>query len=97
MDSAGHVMLTAIAGRTVVRPDDEAASPATDAITLRRCSTPTRAIPPRGRQVDVAAEPANRLGESGCSTGNSLTFGAVDVSWTPPLRNVSFTDNKSSC
>ena len=25
MDSAGHVMLAAIAGRTVVRPDDEAA------------------------------------------------------------------------
>ena len=27
---------------------------------------------------------------------SAQTFGAVDVSWTPPLRNVSSTDNKSS-
>jgi hypothetical protein len=47
--------------------------------------------------MDVAAEPANPLGDSGSSIDNSLTFGAVDVSWTPPLRNVSHTDNKSSC
>jgi len=55
------------------------------------------AIPPRGRQVDVAAEPANPLGDSGCSIANSLTFGAVGVSWTPPLRNVSLTDNETTC
>jgi hypothetical protein len=50
-----------------------------------------------GRQVDVAAEPASPLGESGCSIVSSLTFGAVDVSWTPPFRNASFADNKRSC
>jgi hypothetical protein len=61
------------------------------------CLMRTRAIPPRGRQVDAAAEPANPLGDNGCSTGNSLTFGAVDVSWTPPLRNAFFADNESSC
>jgi hypothetical protein len=57
----------------------------------------TRAIPPRGRQVDAAAEPASPLGDSRCSVVNQLTFGAVDVSWTSPLRNVSFTDNQSCC
>ena len=46
--------------------------------------------------MDVAAEPANPLGESGCGIGNSLTFGAVDVSWTPPLRNVTLSDNETT-
>jgi hypothetical protein len=45
--------------------------------------------------VDVAAEAASPLVESGWSIGGSLTFEAVDVSWTPPLRNVFLGDNES--
>jgi integrase len=41
--------------------------------------------------------PKSPLGESGCSIGSSLTFEAVDVSWTPPLRNVFLGDNESCC
>jgi hypothetical protein len=48
-------------------------------------------------QVDVAAEPATALDESGCSISSSLTFGVADVSWTPPLRNVFFSDNETTC
>ena|SRR5713101_7442971 len=72
-------------------------SRATAATTPSRYSMPRRANAPRGRRVDVAAKPASPLGQSGCSIANSLTFGAVDVSWTPPLRNVSRSDNVSTC
>ncbi len=46
----------------------------------------------RGRR----AEPVISLGESGSSIGSSLRFGAMDVSWTPPLQNVFLVDNESS-
>jgi hypothetical protein len=47
--------------------------------------------------MDAGGEPANPHGETGCSVTNALTFGAVDVSWTPPLRNVFLGDNESRC
>jgi hypothetical protein len=47
--------------------------------------------------MDAAAETANSLGDSRCGVVNSLTFGAVDVFWTWPLRNVSIIDNESYC
>jgi hypothetical protein len=56
----------------------------------------TRGIPPRGRWVDAAAELANPFGENGCRVARSLTFGAVDVSWTSPRRHVFHSDNQSS-
>ncbi len=69
----------------------------TAANMLSPYSTPTRGIPPRGRQLDVAVEAANPLGDSVCSIASSLTFGAVDVSWTPPLQNVFTAGNQSFC
>jgi hypothetical protein len=38
--------------------------------------------------VDVAIDRAIPLAESARAVAETLTFGAVDVSWTPPLRNV---------
>lgn len=60
-------------------------------------STRTPTTPPRGRQVDAAVETANPLGDNRCGVANSLTFGAVDVSWMSPLRNVTTIDNENSC
>jgi hypothetical protein len=38
--------------------------------------------------VDAATGTANRLRERTHEVSGSPTFGAVDVSWTSPLRNV---------
>jgi hypothetical protein len=38
--------------------------------------------------MDVVCRSGNPLIDSNRSASELLTFGAVDVSWTPPLRNV---------
>jgi hypothetical protein len=43
--------------------------------------------------VDVATDTANPLGESSHALIESLNFGAVDVSWTSPPRNVACSAN----
>jgi len=45
--------------------------------------------------MDAATEPANALGATVRTPVDPTTFGAVDVSWTPPLRNVFLPDNKT--
>jgi len=47
--------------------------------------------------VDVAGERGSRLTETVPTVAETVTFGAVDVSWTPPLRNVFLGDNESNC
>jgi len=70
-------------------------SPATDASTRSLSSTPLRERPPRGRLVDAATETENRLSENARDRNERLTFGAVDVSWTSPLRNVAWLANET--
>ena len=47
--------------------------------------------------MDAAAELANPHSEAIPAVADPPTFGAVDVSWTPPLRNVFLGDNESNC
>jgi hypothetical protein len=47
--------------------------------------------------MDVTRRSGKPLTDSDRNVADPLTFGAVDVSWTPPLRNVSSTDNETTC
>ena len=44
--------------------------------------------------MDVAAKRENPLSDSAQAITDTLTFGAVDVSWTPPPRNVASPANE---
>ena len=66
---------------------------ATGASTPSRFSTRSLLTTARGRTVDVATDTLNPLGESSHALIEPLNFGAVDVSWTSPLRNVACSAN----
>lgn len=47
--------------------------------------------------MHVVRRSGNPYSDRDNATTESLTFGAVDVSWTPPLQNVFVCDNESWC
>jgi hypothetical protein len=47
--------------------------------------------------MDVVDDRESRLTETARAVAETVTFGAVDVSWTPPVRNVFVCDNESWC